>query len=216
MSFLNNFFNRNDKESKNVCYEMQEKNKDGIIESSLKDRKVSIASKNEIKMEEEAIIKEYANINSHQEAFYYIAGKSSKKTGFIVVYQYENSKETIFTIEEKELPEDYYINCILRMKKNKYYIDKNSSNEIEEQLKQMIARVLENQDKELQEYRKENHLYRVEEDMESKIFLWDMTDKPEFSIEEVDFPNELIQNAKEGAVFEFKNGTYRIYTEKNL
>lgn len=65
----------------------------------------------------------------------------------------------------------------------------------------------------LEEYRKEGHLYLVTEDRNNKVYLWDFTDKPEYEIEETEFPQELLDIAKEGTMFQFKNGTYELYSE---
>lgn len=66
---------------------------------------------------------------------------------------------------------------------------------------------------ELEQYRKEGHLYLVTEDRDGKIFLWDMTDRPKNEIEEIDFPQELINKATEGSIFKYNNGTYEFYSE---
>lgn len=75
-----------------------------------------------------------------------------------------------------------------------------------------IDNVLEEQNEVLNEYRKEGHLYRVSENINGRVFLWDITDKPDFEVEEVDFPEELISKATEGAVFQYINGKYEFYS----
>ena len=49
------------------------------------------------------------------------------------------------------------------------------------------------------------------EDINNKIFLWDTTAKPDFEIEEIKFPTELLDKAKEGNKFIYENGTYKEY-----
>lgn len=71
-------------------------------------------------------------------------------------------------------------------------------------------KMVENQS--LNEYRKEGHLYLVTEDRDNKIYLWDITDKPKNEIEEKDFPEELLDVAKEGSVFKYENGKYEFYS----
>lgn len=60
---------------------------------------------------------------------------------------------------------------------------------------------------------KEGHLYLVEEDINNKIYLWDLTDKPNYSFEAKNFPKELMDKAKEGAVFQYINGSYIYYSD---
>ena len=80
---------------------------------------------------------------------------------------------------------------------------------------QDLSESLENKNKqnqELQEDRKEGHLYLVTEDRDNKVYLWDITDKPENEIEEKDFPEKLLNIAKEGSVFRYEDGEYKFYS----
>jgi len=190
-------------------------NKDsGIIDSFILENKVSIASKNSLLDEESNILLEFSNDYKEKNPIYYIAGKSSKKEGFLVIYKYENNDEDVITIEENELPEEYYINCILKYENNEYVIDENLSIQIKGKILELCELILKEQNDELEKYRVENHLYKVEEDIESRIFLHDITSNPDFSLEEVDFPEELKDLAVEGTIFEFKDGNYILYSGK--
>lgn len=65
----------------------------------------------------------------------------------------------------------------------------------------------------LQEFRKEGHLYMVEEDRNGRVFLTDITDEESnIVLEETSFPKELVKQATEGTVFIYKNGTYHFYS----
>lgn len=86
-----------------------------------------------------------------------------------------------------------------------------SKEELISEIKEMSNSVLDKQDEKLNEYRKEGHLYMVEEDTNDRIYLWDITDKPSITIEEVDFPENLKEFATEGSVFQYLNGEYKIY-----
>lgn len=97
----------------------------------------------------------------------------------------------------------------IRNKKNeilKKYENKLSTEEINEQISKMENEVLERQTQKLKDFRKEGHFYRVEEDRENRIFLADT--ETNIVLEEVDFPKELLSKAKEGAMFQYKNGQY--------
>ena len=41
--------------------------------------------------------------------------------------------------------------------------------------------------------------------------MYDTTSKPNFEIEEVNFPKDLLKSATEGKKFVYENGTYKIY-----
>ena len=71
--------------------------------------------------------------------------------------------------------------------------------------------IIEEQNQKLADYRKDGHIYLVTEDTNNRIFLYDTTSKPEFEIEEIDFPEELRSVATEGKKFIFTNGSYKLY-----
>lgn len=60
--------------------------------------------------------------------------------------------------------------------------------------------------------RKEGHLYLVTEDRGNEIYLWDFTDKPKNEFKEIISSEELLSVAKEGAMLQFKNGKYELYS----
>ena len=69
-----------------------------------------------------------------------------------------------------------------------------------------------NVDKKLQENRKEGHLYLVTEDRNNEIYLWDFTDKPKYEFKEIISSDDLLSVAKEGAMLQYKNGKYELYS----
>lgn len=65
---------------------------------------------------------------------------------------------------------------------------------------------------ELNKNRKEGHLYLVTEDRGNEIYLWDFTDKPKHEFKEIISSEELLKVAKEGAMLQYKNGKYELYS----
>ena len=101
----------------------------------------------------------------------------------------------------------------IRNKKNeilKKYGDEIEAEELNKTIAEIEKEVLEKQNQKLKEFRKEGHLYRVEEDRENRIFLADTSTN--IVLEEVDFPKELLCKAKEGAMFQYKDGKYQFYS----
>ena len=81
---------------------------------------------------------------------------------------------------------------------------------------QDLSESLENKNKqnqELQEDRKEGHLYLVTEDRNGEVYLWDFTDKAEHEFKEVITSEEVSKVAKEGAMLQYKDGKYELYSE---
>lgn len=67
-------------------------------------------------------------------------------------------------------------------------------------------------DESLSKNRKEGHLYLVTEDRGNEVYLWDYTDKPKKEFKETFSSEELLNVAKEGAMLQFKNGKYELYS----
>lgn len=67
-------------------------------------------------------------------------------------------------------------------------------------------------DEKLKKHRKEGHLYFVTEDRNNEIYLWDFTDKPKYEFKEIVTSKELLSVAKEGAMLQYKNGKYELYS----
>ena len=89
---------------------------------------------------------------------------------------------------------------------------KNKPEKIKPEIIKMANRVLKEQKEKLLEYRKEGHLYMIEEDVNERIYLVDLSANTGKVFEEVDFPKNLINQATEGAVFKYENGIYSFYS----
>ena len=84
-------------------------------------------------------------------------------------------------------------------------------NDIVEEFMSELSNFLEN-NQEINQNRKEGHLYLVTEDRNGEVYLWDFTEKPEHEFKEVFTSKELIDVAKEGAMLQFKDGKYELYS----
>ena len=84
-------------------------------------------------------------------------------------------------------------------------------NDIVEKFMSELSNFLENK-QEINQNRKEGHLYLVTEDRNGEVYLWDFTEKPEHEFKEVFTSKELIDVAKEGAMLQFKDGKYELYS----
>ena len=66
---------------------------------------------------------------------------------------------------------------------------------------------------ELENYRKEDHLYLVTEDRNNEIYLNDFTEKSKVEFKEANLPEEILKDAREGTILQYKNGKYEIYSQ---
>lgn len=184
----------------------------GILEKIQSERNTSIANKNRMNIIMDDVLMQYANNTINSGDLYFVAGKSSKIENTYIVYKYENGKDSIINISAKELPQNAGINSVLRVKKGQYVFDEKATNDLIKKITQMANDLLDKQNKTLNEYRKEGHLYMVTEKINDSVFLWDTTDKPDKEIEEVDFPKELKDKATEGTVFIYTGGKYEFFS----
>ena len=119
---------------------------------------------------------------------------------------FENIKKDIGdNISIKNFMKDL-VNSLNNTNSNKVLNTNNTSNEKEiETDKETIL-------DESAKYRKEGHLYFVTEDRNNEIYLWDFTDKPKHEFKEIVSSEELLSIAKEGAMLQYKNGKYELYS----
>ena len=81
----------------------------------------------------------------------------------------------------------------------------------ESKTKEKLAPISVNE--ELEDYRKEGHLYLVTEDRNNEIYLNDFTEKSKVEFKETNLPEEILKDAKEGTMLQYKNGKYEVYSQ---
>ena len=181
----------------------------GIIEKVKNENKISENSENKMINKQNDILKNYADKTKERGALYFINCKAKKENKYIV-FKYENNKESTIKLEEKQLPKNFKINDILRKEEKNFIVDLELTDKVKEQIQEMAEEIIENQNKKLEGFRKENHLYVVEEDRNDRVYLKDITLNSGLILEEVDFPKELIGQATEGTTVKYVNGEYKI------
>lgn len=178
-----------------------------IVSKIISNRKTSIASETSIIQARDEILANYAQNTKEKGDLFFVFNKVKGTDEYRIIQMGENTNKTI-TVEKSKLPNDTKLNYVMRLENGKYTLDTEGTNEIINKIYKKAEEILNRQDEKLDEYRKEGHVYVVSEDINNRIFLWDTTDKPDFEIEEVNFPTELLSEAKEGNRFIYKNGKY--------
>ena len=219
LDIFNNLINglKKNEDTQNFLNELKEevdnpKNDNlGILEKIQSENKVSIGTRNKMEATMEAVLKEYSKETSEKGELFYIVEKIDNE---FVVYKYNDLDENVLKIKEDELPENTLVNSALRFKDNEYILDEEASCELQTRITTMANELLDQQNKLLEDYRKEGHLYEVRENINGSVFLHDITDNPSFEVEEVDFPEELLNKAIEGTIFEYIEGEYKLKGEE--
>lgn len=185
-----------------------------IVTKITSEENVSLASKNSIMKARDEILKEYAEATEEKGDLYFIFNKIEGTDSYRVIQMGENTDKTI-QVSKDELPEGIKLNDVVRLNSGEYELDEEVTKEVQAKIYEKAEEILEEQNQKLEEYRQEGHIYVVTEDTNGRIFLWDTTSKPDNEIEEIDFPEELKDKAKEGNKFIYENGTYKEYIEDN-
>ena len=109
----------------------------------------------------------------------------------------------------ENLKKDVNLDTIVKNFMNELSVFLNNKNPISQKKKNPLIEKNNN----LEEHRKEGHLYLVTEDRDNKVYLWDFTDKPKHEFVETNFSKKLLDIAKEGTMLQYKNGKYELYSE---
>ena len=178
-----------------------------IVTQIANTNKLSIASENEIDKERTNVLQEYANTTKDEGNLYFVFNKVKKEDSYRI-WTIDSNKVTQNEISKNDLPNDISVNCVMRMNNGKFILDSEATKIVTNEIRNRANKIIEKQNQKIQDYKKEGHTYLVTEDINGRIFLWDSTEKPKFEIEDVNFPEELKDKAKEGNSFLYKNGTY--------
>ena len=183
------------------------KNSVDIVTQIASNNKLSMASENEISKIRAEVLNEYANITKNEGALYFIFNKVNGEEKYRV-WKIEDNKCTQNEMNKEDLPSDAVVNSVMRLKEGKLVVDKEATENVLDEIKEQANKIIEEQNQKIENYKKEGHTYLVTEDINGRIFLWDSTEKPKYEIEDVYFPENLKDKAKEGNSFLYQNGTY--------
>ena len=179
---------------------------------TLYNTKIISIYRNEMLSERNNILQDYAKSTQELGEMYYIYNTSTKEKDSYILCSCnpEKNSETI-TMQPKDLPQGSELGSVLRKQNNGFVLDMHATKIIEEKINNMILEKIEEQKKYLDDNRIDGHTYEVGEKYLGRIWLYDLNNNSngEISgIEEIDFPQDLYETAKEGDLFVYKDGTY--------
>lgn len=172
--------------------------------------------KDEMLIERSNILQSYAENTKEAGEMYYIYDANERNLYNLCICKEDKSHEVI-TKSKEELPEGVNLGSVLRKQGEDFILDIEATKSIEEEINMMIQEKIEEQNEYLESKRIEGHIYEVGEKYSGRIWLYD-TSKVEGGgmegIEEIEFPKDLYENAKEGDSFVYEDGEYRKYMEE--
>lgn len=176
-----------------------------LLESIENEKRTSLKSSLEMIDLKNEVITQYAQNTLDEGDLYYISYKGNVDGSYQVLkYGGENKKK--FGVLEIDLPDGAGVNTVMRLKDNKYVIDKKATEAITNEIVKSAYKILEKQSNYLQKCRIEGDLYCITEDVYDRIYLTNLSTNEKF--EEVNFPKELFDEANLGDVIKFEKGTY--------
>lgn len=185
-----------------------ERNEITLVDKMLNGRKLTASYRDKINIEKGNIISNYSKKTSDKGDLYYIYSRNLNNT-YNVGIEKDGIYQGDIEVQEEELPMGAGVDSILRVKNGRYLLDEKATEVVQEELIELINRLLEEQDKTLKEQRVEKHLYEFVERSGDSAWLINKTNYTGECFEEIDFPKEVLNKAKEGDIFEYVNGQYQ-------
>ena len=178
----------------------------------INNQKVISKYKNEMLLERANLLQNYASKTKDKGEMYYIYNISKNKYNLSICNTSNSNK--VISKEIQDLPEGTNLGSVLRKQGESFILDKEDTEIIKNQINKMINEKIEEQEQYLDSKRIEGHIYEATEKYSGRIFLYDLNNKVYGSIdeiEEIEFPENLYETAKNGDKFIYQNGTYQRY-----
>lgn len=183
-----------------------ERNDESLVQNILNGRTLTTKYRDKINVQRHEMINNYSK--EHSKEFYYVYSKRSDNTYGVVRHKNGETGSNI-GIKGSELPKGAGVDCVLRAENGKFVLDKDATKEIQQELTEMINKLLEEQENRLKEQRVEGHIYEFVEKSGNAVLLTDVTKDTRECFEEINFPSELLKGVKQGDKFQYINGEYK-------
>lgn len=187
---------------------------------TLYDKKIITKFKNKMISQRNDILQNYAENTKEAGDMYYIynTSENEKNSYNLCICKSEKSHEVV-TKSIEELPEGAGLGSVLRKQGENFTLDSNATKSVGKEINNMIKGNIQEQNKYLDSIRIEGHVYEVGEKCSGRIWLYDLNNTiggGMEAIEEIEFPKDLYETAKEGDLFVYKNGEYKRHMIKDM
>jgi len=173
------------------------------------ENKIIAKYRDKMYIERSNILNNYAKQTSDKGEMYYIYSKNSRlEDGYNLCICEEGKSHVVIEESKSKLPSGAEIGSVLRKADEGYVLDNEATKDIEEEICKMMDTLLDEQTEFLESNRLEGHIYEMSENGGDRAWLFDITNNSNEGVEEIDFPEELLKNTKEGDKFIYKNGEY--------
>lgn len=212
---LQNYLENNILQSTNTNNEKEKTLLDNITNNK---NIITVKYRDEMYIKRAHILNDYAKKTLNKGTMYYVYGKNTKMLDVYNLCICQKGMSNI-VLEKSidDLPNGVQIGSVLRIVNNKFALDEEATKDIYQKVHKMQDEIFNEQTNFLESKRIEGHIYEMHENGGDRAWLYDITNGNVDGIEEVEeinFPEELLKNAKEGDLFIFENGKYQKYITK--
>ncbi len=212
MKELSNYLENTITNSSNISDTNSNFNNINLDDLTLHGEKVIGRYKDKMLNERSEILQRYSENTKEKGEMYYIYDVNSNDINSYNLCICEPGKShEVITKSKQELPEGVTLGSVLRKQDMEFVLDNEGTENVGKEINTMIKEKLEEQREFLNSKRIEGHTYEVGEKYDGRIWLYDIdnvVDGGIEGIEEIEFPKDLYQDAKEGDLFIYQNGKY--------
>ena len=216
-NFINELSNylKNNIGNKTEINNIDDKSNNLILDEDLTlyDEKIILRFRDEMLTKRSKILQDYAqNTKEKGEMFYVYDRSTNKKNTYNLSYCNINRSHEVLTKSIEELPASSKLGSVLRRNGENFIIDIEATKEVGKEINSMIKEKIEEQREYLDSKRINGHIYEVGEKYSGRIWLYDLNNISGGGIEgieEIEFPKDLYQTAKEGDLFIYEDGEYK-------
>lgn len=175
--------------------------------------KITVKFRDKMLIQRAGILQQYSENTKEKGEMYYIYDINSNDNNSYNLCICEPGKShEVITKSKEELPKEATLGSVLRKQDMEFVLDNDGTKSVGIKINTMIKEKIEEQHEFLNSKRIEGHIYEVGKKYDGRIWLYDLDNVQSGGIEgieEIEFPKELYQDAKEGDLFIYKNGEYQ-------
>lgn len=180
---------------------------------TLYDEKIVVKFRDEMFSQRSKILQNYAKDTKEKgEMFYIYDTSTNQENSYNLSYCNINRSHEVLTKSIEELPNGSNLGSVLRKKGEKFILDEEATKNVGREINSMIKEKIKEQNQYLESKRIDGHVYEVGEKYSGRIWLYDLNNVSGGGIEgieEIKFPKDLYETAKEGDLFVYENGEYK-------
>lgn len=180
---------------------------------TLYDNKIITKYRDKMLTERNNILQNYARNTEEDGEMYYIYNTSTNERNSFDLCSCKTEKShEVITKQIEELPKGVKLGSVLRKQGENFVLDLDATKIVGEEINKMIQEKIQEQNEYLDSRRIDEHIYEAGEKYSGRIWLYDLsngTNNGIEGIEEIEFPQDLYETAREGDKFVYKNGKYQ-------